>query len=92
MPFGGGGFGPSTQRFVEVCETSEMRFKTKTAYVPSVIGVLGSVAVFFGILSGLTLIYENEEIRGAILLIAAVVLVVLMLIWTLRARRQNPDG
>jgi len=81
------GFGPSTGRFEEVCESSEIRLKMKNEPMPPVIGVLGIVAVVLGILFGATLIYENEEILGVILLIATVALVVLLVIWAVKARR-----
>jgi len=59
----------------------------KTASLPPVVGLLGAVVVVLGIIFGTTLIYENEEILGAILLIATVALVVLVIIWTIKTRR-----
>ena len=81
------GFGPSTGRLVEVGESSETRLKMKTASLPPIVGRLGAVAVVLGIIFGTTLIYENEEMLGAILLIATVALVVILIIWTIRTRR-----
>ncbi len=70
---------------MEVGESSEMRLKMKRASMPPVIGVLASVAMVLVIIFGVTLIYENEGMLGAILLIAMVALVVLLVIWTIRA-------
>ena len=81
------GFGPSTGRLVEVGESPDTRLKMKTASLPPVVGLLGAVVVALGIIFGTTLIYENEEILGAILLIATVALVVLVIIWTIKTRR-----
>jgi len=61
----------------------------KTRPIPPVIGALAFAAAFLGFVFGVTLIYENEEMLGAFLLIVAVTLVVLPVIWTLRIRRRN---
>lgn len=81
-----GGFGPSTGRVVEVCESSEAKLRMKTRSMPPVVGMLAFVAAFLGFVFGVTLIYENEEMPGAVLLIVAVTLVVLPIIWTVKTR------
>ena len=49
--------------------------------MPPVVGILAFTAAFLGFVFGATLIYEKEEILGAVLLIVAVTLVVLPVIW-----------
>jgi hypothetical protein len=85
------GFGPSTGRLVEVGESSETRISMKTKPMPPVIGALAFAAVFLGVIFGMTSICEDEEMLGAILLITTAALVVLMVIWTIRAPEKNPD-
>jgi len=82
-----GGFGPSTGRTGEVCESSEMRFRWATRTMPPVAPILAFAAAFLGFVFGATLVYEDEEMLGAVLLIVAVTLVVLPVIWTVRSRR-----
>lgn len=53
--------------------------------MPPVIGALVFVALFLGVISGMTLIHENEEILGAILIIAPVALVVFLVIRAIKA-------
>jgi hypothetical protein len=79
------GYGPSVGRLVHICESSEMRLMRKTRPMPPAIGVIAFVALFLGVISGMTLIHENEEVLGAILLIAPIAFVVLLVIWTIRA-------
>ncbi|MCJ7490358.1 MAG: hypothetical protein MUO87_09525 [Thermoplasmata archaeon] len=79
------GYGPSAGRFVQVCESSEMILRRKTSPMPPAIGALAFVALFLGVISGMTLIHENEEVLGAILLIAPVALVVFLVIRAIKA-------
>jgi hypothetical protein len=80
------GFGPSTGRLVEVCESPETRVRMATRSTPSVVGILAFTAAFLGFVFGATLISENEEMLGAALLIVAVALVVAPIIWTIKNR------
>jgi len=82
-----GGFGPSTGRVAQVCESSETRLRMTTRPTPPVVGILAFVAAFLGFVFGATLIYENEEMLGVVLLIVAVILVVFPVIWTIKTRR-----
>ncbi len=82
----GGGFGPSTGRVVEVCESSEARFRRATRSDPPITAVYALVALFLGGVSGMTLLYENERILGAVVLVATAAAVVLLVIWTWRTR------
>ncbi len=73
-------FGPSSRRLVHASEPYQMSVRWRVRSVPPVIGVLVFVALLLGVVSGVTLIYENEEILGAILIIAPVALVVFLVI------------
>ncbi len=83
----GGGFGPSSGRFVEACESSDVRGRIKTKSMPPAVGVLAFAAAFFGFVFGVMFLYEDKETLGAVLLILAVILVALPVIWTIRTRR-----
>jgi hypothetical protein len=83
---GFGGFGPSTGRFVQVCESSEIR-RRRVGSVPPAIAALAFTALFLGVIFGTTLIYKNEEILGTILLIAPVAFIVALVIWTKKASK-----
>jgi len=79
------GFGPSSGRVVHASEPYEMSVRWRVRSVPPVIGALVFVALFLGVISGMTLIHENEEILGAILIIAPVALVVFLVIRAIKA-------
>lgn len=81
-----GGIGPSTGRLVEVCESSEIRFR-RARSTPPVIWALVFAAVFLGVLSGMTLIYLSEVVLGAILLTVPFALILLLVIRSIRAPR-----
>ena len=83
----GGGFGPSSGRFAEACESSEAKLKMKTQPLPPAFRILAIAIAFLSFVFGATLIYENQEMPGAVLLIVAVTLVVLPVIWTVKNRR-----
>jgi len=81
------GFGPSTGKFVQVCESSEMRFATKTKSLPPVVGALAFAVGFIGILSGMTLMHLDEEPLGTIILTSTVAFIVLLAVWTIRSAK-----
>ncbi len=83
----GDGFGPSTQRLVEVNESFETKLKMSTRPMPPAIGILAFTAAFLCFVFGVTLIYENEKVLGSVLLIVGVALVVLPIIWTIKNRQ-----
>ena len=84
-----GGFGPSTGRVAEVCESSETSVKMAAIEVrstPPVLLLLSFTAAFLAFVFGVSFIYENRETLGAGLLILAGALVVVPIIWTIRNR------
>jgi hypothetical protein len=84
-----GGFGPSTGRTAEVCESPETSVKMATMEVrstPPVVLILSFTAAFLSFVFGVTFIYEDRETLGAGLLILAAALVVAPIIWTIKNR------
>jgi hypothetical protein len=81
-----GGFGPSTGRTVEVCESPETRVMLATRSTPPIVSILFFTAAFLAFVFGVTLIYDNERTFGAALLVLAVALVVAPIIWTIKNR------
>ena len=79
------GFGPSSGRFVEVCESMESRLTTKTKSRPPALGGLVFVAAIIFVLSGITCIYDGEVPLGAALLGAAAAVVVFYAVRAARA-------
>jgi hypothetical protein len=79
------GFGPSSGRLVHASEPYGMSVRWRVRSVPPVVGALVFAAVFLGAISGLTLIHENEEILGAILIIAPVTLAAFLVIRAVKA-------
>jgi hypothetical protein len=82
----GGGFGPSTGKLVEVCESPEARFTRATRSVPPVSAILTFAAVFLGVLSGITILHDREMILGAVLLVATAAAVSLLVVLSIRTR------
>ncbi len=78
------GFGPSTGRFAELCETSENRTFMNRRPVPPVVGIFSMIAAFFCFVFGATSVNDNLVIPGTLLLIAGTVLVALTVIWVFR--------
>lgn len=76
----GAGFGPSSGRLVEVCETPDTTRAIKTRSIPPAVGALAFVAVFLGVVFGATLIHLDEPVGGSALLAAAVAIVVVLTI------------
>ncbi len=74
----GAGFGPSSGRLVEVCETPDTTRAIKTRSLPPAVGALAFVAVFLGVVFGTTLIHLDESVAGSALLVAAAAVVVVL--------------
>ena len=83
------GFGPSSGRLVEACESSESRLVTKTKSSPPVIGALASVAAALGMLYGTTLVWDKQELLGAIVLASTVALAALAIVLAVRTSRTE---
>ncbi len=81
-----GGFGPSTGRTVEVCESSETRAMMATRSTPPVLGILSFTGALLAFVFGITFIYDNEETLGGALLILAFALVTAPIIWAIKNR------
>jgi hypothetical protein len=83
------GFGPSTGRYKDVCESSEARLRAKTSSRYPAVGALGSLAVVLGLIYSTVLFYEGQVVTGAILLVAISALIVLIVVYTVRTSRTE---
>gem|GEM_PF-3369426 len=81
------GFGPSTGRIVQACESSDMRLATKTKSLPPAVGALAFAVAFLGIISGMALVQLDEALLGAIILTSTVATLAFLTVWTIRLKK-----
>jgi hypothetical protein len=83
------GFGPSSGRTLEVCESSERNRGWKTRSAPPVLVALAAYAAALGLLYGTVKLYEGTVIPGTLILIASAALIAFLAVHTFMVPKKG---
>ena len=85
----GAGFGPSSGMSAAICESNESRLANASRSGVVALVALGFGIVFVGTVSGVSLLYLEEELLGAMILTATVAAVAGLAVWGWRMNRAG---